>query len=97
MHYTWWDAIKDFLGAVGPLIIAFPWFSDFFLRRKKEELDSVPVAGNKLADLKKNIMVSLQAKIESPKVRDVVWTISGLACIFASFLIALIRGMADLF
>jgi hypothetical protein len=97
MLYTWWDAVKDLLGAIGPVIIAFPWFSDFFLRKEREELDQVPVAGNKLANLKDSLIMSLQTKIESPKVRDVVWTIFGLACIFTSFLIAFVRGIPDLF
>lgn len=38
----------------------------------------------------------MRAKIDSPKMGDFIWTIVGLAMIFASFLIAFIRGLGDL-
>jgi hypothetical protein len=31
MAYSGWDALKDFLGALGPIMIAVPWLRDFFL------------------------------------------------------------------
>ena len=95
MPYTRWDAVKDFLGAVGPILIAVPWFRDFQLRNQKSQVEGVPTEG-RLHQIRSLIEDSIRKKIESPKMADFVWTIVGLALIFTSFLIALIRGMGDL-
>lgn len=92
MSYTWWDALKDFLGALGPVLIAVPWFYDFGLRRRKQQTSDIPVSG-KLLKIRADIEATLKQRIESPKPRDLYWTVAGLGCIFASFVIALIHGM----
>jgi hypothetical protein len=96
MTYTLWDALKDFLGAVGPVMIAIPWFRDFYLRRRKRKVEGIKTAGTALQSLKDLIQTSLREKIESPKVSDFVWTASGLFCIFCSFFIAFVRGLPEL-
>jgi hypothetical protein len=95
MTYSWWDALKDLSGATGSLLIAVPWLKDFWLRRRKSRVEEVAATG-KLARLKISIEASMRRKIESPKMSDFVWTTIGLALVFASFLIALIRGLDDL-
>lgn len=95
MEYTRWDAVKDFLGAIGPVLIAVPWFRDFRLRKQKSQVEDVPTQG-RFHQIKSQIEDSIKKKIESPKMEDFVWTIIGLTLIFVSFLIALIRGMGDL-
>lgn len=96
MHYTWWDALKDFLGALGPLLIAIPWFGDFSLRSQRLLLLSLSVSGalkTKKADLEGKI----RERIESPKREDAIITVIGLLCIFLSFVISFVRGIGDLF
>jgi hypothetical protein len=95
MQYTWADALKDFLGAIGPLFIAVPWFYDFFARLRERRLGSVLVRGP-LATLKTELQTSLKETIANPKARDFVWTIVGLLAIAASFLIAFFRGLPEL-
>jgi hypothetical protein len=95
MQYSWWDAVKDFLGAIGSLFIAVPWLRDFWLRNRRSQVREVPAEG-RLGKLKAKIENSVREKIESPKIADFVWTVIGLLCIFASFLISFIRGMRDL-
>jgi hypothetical protein len=95
MTYSGWDALKDFLGAVGPILIAVPWLTDFSLRYRQQTMSNVPVSGP-LAQLRNAIVASLQHKIASPKMADFIWTIVGLLLIFLSFLIAFIRGIPDL-
>jgi hypothetical protein len=92
MRYTGWDALKDFLGALGPVLIAIPWFYDFDLRNKMRETSDMPASG-RLSQLKKELQATLKEKVESPKIRDLVWTVAGLGSIFTSFLIALIHGL----
>jgi hypothetical protein len=95
MTYTWADAIKDFLGAVGPLLIAVPWFYDFSARLNRKRFSEIRAVGS-LAKLKLELEASLKEKIESPKLRDFVWTILGLLCIATSFFIAFVHGLSDL-
>lgn len=96
MTYSGWDALKDFLGAVGPILIAFPWFRDFWLRRRKEKISGVSAAG-RLARLKGDLEASLKQTIETPKMADFVWTVLGLSLIFMSFVIALVHGLSEHF
>jgi hypothetical protein len=95
MTYSLWDALKDFLGATGPILIAVPWLKDFWLRRRRSKVEQVSATG-RLDRLKTSIEASMKRKIESPKMSDFVWTTTGLLLIFASFLIALVRGLDDL-
>lgn len=95
MAYSWWDALKDFLGAASPIFIAVPWLRDFWLRHRKSQVGQVDATG-RLGRLKASIEGAVRQKIESPKVADFVWTILGLALILASFLIAFVRGLSDL-
>jgi hypothetical protein len=95
MVYTWWDALKDFLGAIGPILIAIPWLSDFYSKSRAGQLTGVKAQG-KLATLKDALQKSLKEKIESPKIWDFMWTIVGLLFIAISFLIAFCRGLHDL-
>lgn len=92
MAYSWWDAFKDLLGATGPILIAVPWLKDFRLRHRRSKVEEVSPTGS-LAKLKASIEDSMRRKIESPKMADFVWTILGLLLIFASFLIAFVRGL----
>ena len=96
MTYSWWDAAKDFAGAIGPLFIAVPWLQDFFVRLIRMRLSKTRVSG-KLAILKGELENTLREKIEHPKARDFGWTVLGLACIALSFTIAFVRGVPDLF
>jgi hypothetical protein len=93
--YTWWDALKDFIGALGPVMIAIPWLRDFYLRYKKQRVEGVAAVGA-LERVKNSIQASLREKINAPKIADFVWTTGGLLCIFGSFVIAIIRGMTEL-
>lgn len=95
MSYTWWDALKDVLGAVGATCVAVPWLRDFWLRYRKSKIEGVVATGH-LERLKASIETSMRRKIDSPKMADFVWTIIGLMMIFASFLMAFIRGLSDL-
>jgi hypothetical protein len=95
MTYSWWDAVKDLLGATGPILIAVPWLRDFWLRHRKSRVEQVATTG-RLGRLKASIEDSMRRRIESPKMSDFVWTILGLLLIFASFVIAFIRGLDDL-
>ncbi|WP_100555117.1 hypothetical protein [Bradyrhizobium sp. UASWS1016] len=95
MGYSWWDALKDLLGAVGSTCVAIPWLRDFWLRLRRDKIEGV-VATGRLDRLRASIEASMRAKIDSPKMGDFIWTIVGLAMIFASFLIAFIRGLGDL-
>jgi hypothetical protein len=95
MKYSTWDAVKDFLGALGPILIAIPWLRDFFLRYRKKAVSEVPASG-RLVHLRDAIVSSLREKIDSPKVADFMWTVVGLLLIFVSFLIAFIHGLGDL-
>ncbi|MBV8850682.1 MAG: hypothetical protein JOZ16_13990 [Methylobacteriaceae bacterium] len=92
MPYTWIDAVKDFLGAVGAILIALPWLLDFRLRGRQEAAEELATAGA-LSNLKSDIQASLKRKIDTPKVRDLVFTLLGLLCVCASFVIALLHGM----
>ncbi|OAF04039.1 hypothetical protein AYJ54_24615 [Bradyrhizobium centrolobii] len=96
MAYSWWDALKDVLGAASPILIAVPWLRDFWLRRRRLKVEQVEATG-RLSQLKVSIEGAIKEKIDSPKAADFVWTILGLVLIFISFLIAFIRGLADLF
>jgi hypothetical protein len=96
MSYSWWDAVKDFLGATGSILIALPWLRDFWLRYRRSKVQEVAATG-RLGRLKSSIEDSMRQKIEAPKMADFVWTILGLLLICASFLIAFIRGLGDLF
>jgi hypothetical protein len=96
MAYSGWDALKDFLGALGPIMIAVPWLRDFFFKYRLKAISNVPASG-RLVRLKDAIVSSIRERIDSPKVADFIWTILGLLSIFSSFLIALIRGAGDLF
>jgi hypothetical protein len=91
MPYTWIDAVKDFLGALGSILVAFPWIFDFFLRKRRAQAEGLKTAGA-LSKLKSEIEASLKSKIDAPKAWDFVFTMSGLFCICASFLIAFIHG-----
>jgi hypothetical protein len=95
MTYSSWDALKDLFGAAGPVFIAVPWLKDFWLRRRKSRVEQVSATG-RLGRLKASIEDSMRRKIESPKMSDFAWTTVGLLLIFASFAIALIRGLDDL-
>jgi hypothetical protein len=95
MPYTWLDALKDFLGAIGPAFIAVPWFYDFSLRTKKHNVSTVPVSGS-LNKLKSRFVDTIREKIDTPRITDVIWTLVGLACVFASFLIGFISGIVSL-
>lgn len=92
MVYTGWDALKDFLGAIGPVLIALPWFIDFFLRKRRAKLQGMRAAG-KLAQFRDEILNEVKGKIEEPKLSDLLLTLLGLICVCASFIIALFRGM----
>jgi hypothetical protein len=92
MTYSWWDALKDLLGATGPILIAVPWLRDFLLRHRRSRVEEISATG-RLGRLKVSIEDSMRRKIESPKMADFVWTILGLLLIFASFVIAFIRGL----
>ncbi len=94
--YTWLDAAKDFLGALGPVLIAIPWFRDFFGRLKRANFSGVRASGN-LEKLKSEIEEILRKKVEHPRTQDFGWTVAGLACITASFIIAFALGLPDLF
>ena len=94
--YSWLDATKDFLGAIGPIFIAVPWFAEFNVKRLRERLKKIDTKGS-LSDWKKAITESLSENLHSPKYRDVVWTLLGLTCICASFVIALLANVKDLF
>lgn len=93
MTYSWWDALKDLLGALGSFMMAIPWLRDFRLRRAMHEISVVATSG-KLTQLRDKIAGSIRTKIDSPKAADLIWTILGLLFIFLSFLIALVRGLA---
>ncbi|MET4115894.1 hypothetical protein ABIB85_005130 [Bradyrhizobium sp. JR1.5] len=95
MAYSWWDALKDVLGAASPVCIAVPWFRDFWLRARRSKLERVEATG-RLGRLKVSVEGSIRQKIESPKLADIVWTTLGLVLMFISFLIAIIQGLADL-
>jgi hypothetical protein len=88
--------VKDFLGAIGPILIALPWYSDFLQRRKSTALSELPLGG-RLRLIRNDIVSSIKRRLKEPKVGDVVWTTVGLACICASFLVAFFCGMRDLF
>jgi len=94
MAYSSWDALKDFLGALGPILIAIPWFRDFSLRKTAAAMGDVQADGT-LARLRERIEQSLRKKIEVPRMSDFVWTVVGLLCIFSSFLIALVHGILE--
>jgi hypothetical protein len=96
MTYTWWDTAKDFLGAVGPALIAIPWFREFFIRLRRAQVSTVLSVG-KLDHLKNELERFLRWKVEHPRARDFGWTVLGLACITGSFIIAFIRGLSGLF
>jgi hypothetical protein len=87
VEYTWWDALKDFLGAIGPVLIAWPWLVDFFLRKRRAELQNMRVTG-KLAQFREDILREVKGKMEAPQLSDLVLTLLGLACVCASFIIA---------
>lgn len=67
MAYSWWDALKDFLGAASPIFIAVPWLRDFWLRHRKSQVGQVDATG-RLGRLKASIEGAIRQKIESPKV-----------------------------
>src|SRR3974377_1476602 len=92
MRYSGWDALKDFLGALGPILMAIPWLSDFSVRSSWKQILAVRASG-RLAHLKQEIASSLREKFESPKASDFVWTIIGLLPIFFFFLIAVFCGL----
>jgi hypothetical protein len=92
MTYSFWDGLKDFLGALGPLLIALPWFSDFVRRKRWKSFSGVRTLGA-LTLLKNGIESSLREKIDAPKAEDLIWTILGLLMIFLSFAIAFTRGI----
>jgi hypothetical protein len=92
MTYSWWDALKDFLGVLGSAMMVIPWLRDFYLRQKKVAVSEVRTSG-KLSQLRDTIVGSIRDKIDKPKMADFVWTVLGLACICLSFLIALVRGV----
>jgi hypothetical protein len=92
VEYTWWDALKDFLGAIGPVLIAWPWLVDFFLRKRRAELQNMRVTG-KLAQFREDILREVKGKMEAPQLSDLVLTLLGLACVCASFIIAFAHGM----
>jgi hypothetical protein len=93
MVYSAWDVTKDFLGALGSIMMAVPWLRDFYLRYRREKLRDIPTGGG-LTVLRDSIKASLRDKIDSPKIADFIWTMLGLLAIFFSFAIALIRGLA---
>lgn len=95
MHYSWWDALKDLLGVVGPILMAFPWLRDFRLRNLRTKVEDVPAMG-RLRQVKEAIEGSIRKRIEDPKMADFAWTILGLLSIFVSFLIAFVRGVGEL-
>jgi hypothetical protein len=95
VKYSGWDALKDLLGALGPIMIAIPWLRDFFYRCRRRDVSGVPVSGS-LVRLKEAITASLRDKIDSPKMSDFIWTVLGLLLIFLSFLISFVRGVGDL-
>lgn len=95
MTYSWWDALKDILGAASPICIAVPWFRDFWLRHRRSKIEQIDAVG-RLGRVKSSIEGAIRQKIESPKMADFVWTILGLALIFISFLIAFVRGLHEL-
>jgi hypothetical protein len=81
---------------MGPILIAVPWFNDFFGRIKARRVSGIQAIGS-LSSLKDELEKSLKTKLESPKVRDFVWTMAGLLCIGSSFFVGFIRGVRDLF
>lgn len=95
MHYSWWDALKDLLGVIGPILIALPWLRDFRLRNLRTKVEGVPAMG-RLRRVKETIEGSIRKRIEDPKMADFVWTIVGLLFVFVSFLIAFVRGLGEL-
>jgi hypothetical protein len=92
MPYTWVDSVKDFLGALGSILVALPWILDFRLRRRQKQAEGLRTAGA-LSNLRSEIEASIKRKIDAPKARDFVFTMFGLFCICASFVIAFIHGM----
>jgi hypothetical protein len=94
MAYTWVDSVKDLLGAIGPILIAIPWFKDFSLRRRIVALRDVPASG-KFRDLRDEVEKRIKEKLDAPKFDDIVWTLLGLFCIFLSFVIGLIHGLRE--
>ena len=95
MHYSWWGALKDLLGVIGPALMALPWLRDFRLRNLRTKIEGVPAVG-RLRKVKEAIEGSIRKKIEDPKIADFAWTILGLLFIFVSFLIAFVRGVGEL-
>ena len=96
MAYTWLDATKDFLGALGPVLIAVPWFTEFEVKRRRRKVKKAPTAGS-LTELRSEIAKGLTEHIDAPKYGDMIWTLLGLASICASFVIALLENVGDLF
>jgi hypothetical protein len=90
--YTVWDALKDFLGAFGSVLVAIPWLYDFYLRNRRKKVQAGDTEGE-AEDWKDYLDNSLKKKIDDPKKRDMLWTVIGLACICVSFLIAFVKGI----
>jgi hypothetical protein len=96
MTYSGWDALKDFLGMLGAVMIAIPWLHEFWLKKRRKDISDVRVTGP-LNRVKNAIESSLREKIDLPKAADFVWTMAGLLMIFFSFLISLFRGVYEWF
>lgn len=93
MAYDYWDAIKDGFGMVGPFLLARPWFRDNKLRKIWHSLRDVRAEGS-LGERIKRLNAAAETELVTWKPVDFWWTVGGLACIFLSFAIALVHGLA---
>lgn len=95
MSYSWWDALKDFLGAFGAFLVAVPWLRDFTARVRLFQARDIPTRGS-LDQLRQDIERDARHRVETPRRSDYVLTVLGLTCVWLSFTIAFLRGLADL-
>ena len=87
MSSSSFDLAKDFLGALGPVLIAVPWFAEFASKLRRRRTAELPVSGS-LEKLRGEMTSAMDDELRSPKYRDLIWTLAGLGCICASFVIS---------
>jgi hypothetical protein len=82
------DILKDALGLSGAVLMALPWIRDFLLRRRRDWLRRIPVAGS-LAGVRDNLAEKIDRWIDKPKDSDLYVTIAGIGLLALSFFVGL--------
>jgi hypothetical protein len=86
------DVFKDLLGLLGAVMMAVPFFRDFLRRRQRDDVRKLRPVFTPFAGALNKAEVEQTSEMERASRSDLLWMLTGLALLIASFAVGLYVG-----